>query len=340
MPPLRAFGKTISVLGLALGIAVAVCLLPENPYQRWQLLDGTIHARARWIYERSNFDPTPIDIAFIGPSRIEAGIGAPQMSEDLAARGLTPNVVNFSLPEGGRNLNYSIAELLFAHKHPKLLVIGVIEKPSRFGHNAFKYVADRELIADPGYFGDLNYFTDLIYLPYRQMRLFAADILPGGNGLDKQFKIAQYLGAIAGTTGSRILPDGTKKEGDRPASMAELERGVRKLERGQHPPILPPSLADVEFGDDRHYVREIAALAKQHGTKVAFLFLPYYTGSSTVQEERFYEQFGPVWNAGYLSDHAEWYADYGHMNSAGARQLTRWVEDEMTRTYGQDALKR
>lgn len=339
MTPLRAVGKTLSILGLAVGIAVGVCLLPENPYQRWQLLDGTIHARARWIYERCNFDPTPIDITFIGPSRVEAGIDAPLMSRDLAAKGLPANVVNFALPEGGRNLNYSIAEQLFAHKHPKLVVIGVIEKPSRFGHNAFKYVADRSLIANPGYIGDLNYLIDVVYLPFRQMRLFAADVLPGGTGLDKTFNPARYPGPIVETTGSRMLPDGTRKEGDLPASAAELARGVRKLELGQHPPILPDSLADVEFGDERHYIREIAALAQRHGTKVAFLFLPYYTGTSIVQEERFYEAYGPVWNAGYLSEHAEWYADYGHMTSTGARQLTRWVEDEMARTYGQDGRK-
>jgi hypothetical protein len=324
----------MSILGLALGIAVAVCCLPENPYQRWQLLDGTIHARARWIYERTHFDPTPIDIAFIGPSRIEAGIDAPLMSQDLAAKGLPANVVNFALPEAGRNLNYAIAEQLFAQKHPKLVVIGVTEKPSRFGHSAFKYVADRGLIADPGYLGDLNYFADLIYLPFRQMRLFAADVLPGGTGLDKAFNPAKYPGPIVQTTGSKMLPDGTRKEGDLPASAAELARGVHKLEHGMHPPILPARFGDLEFGDERHYVREIVRLAHAHGAKVAFLFLPYYTGPSIIQEERLYEAYGPVWNAGYLSDHAEWYADYGHLTRTGAREATRWVEDEMTRTYG------
>jgi hypothetical protein len=339
MIALHAFRKTVSILGLALLIAVGVCLLPENPYQRWQLLDGTIHGRARWIYERNTFDPTPIDVAFIGPSRVEAAINAPQMSRDLAARGLTPHVVNFAMAETGRNLNYSIAKLLFAHKHPKLLVIGVMEKPSRFGHSAFKYLGERSLIADPGYVGDLNYLSDLVYLPFRQMRLFAADVLPGGTGLDKDFNRAQYLGPILQTTGSQTLPDGTRTHGDEPASYAELERGVYKLERGQHAPILPASMADIEFGDERHYVRAIAALAAQHGTKVAFLFLPYYTGTSIVQEQRFYEAFGPVWNAGYLSDHAEWYGDYGHMDRDGAQQLTRWVEDEMIRTYGQETFK-
>ena len=56
---------------------------------------------------------------------------------------------NFSLPDKGRDLNYVIARELFRTKSPKVLVIGVIEKPSRFGHPAFKYLAPSWLVADP-----------------------------------------------------------------------------------------------------------------------------------------------------------------------------------------------
>ena len=80
-----------------------------NPYQRWQLLDGTIHANARWIYERIHFDPTPIDVVLLGPSRMGAGVNAPRLAKALDARGLPANVVNFSLPEAGRNMNWAVA---------------------------------------------------------------------------------------------------------------------------------------------------------------------------------------------------------------------------------------
>src|ERR1700750_2377233 len=61
--PLRSF---VAVLAIAVAVASAVCSLPENAYQRWQLLDGTIHGRSRWIYERIHFDPRPIDVAIVG----------------------------------------------------------------------------------------------------------------------------------------------------------------------------------------------------------------------------------------------------------------------------------
>ena len=330
MIPLCAFRKTLIVLAVALACAVVAAFLPGNAYQRWQLLDGTIHANARWIYERSHFDPTPIDVVFLGPSRMGAGVDAPRLAADLAARGIKANVVNFSLPESGRNTNWAVAEQMFAAKRPRLVVLGVTEKPSRFGHSAFKYVAESGAIANPGYLGDWNYFSDLIYLPFRQMRLFAADWMPGGLGLARTFDPAHYRGSSIDTTGSIVLPDGRIKDGETAASQTELIRGVRKLEGGAHPPILPGGYADLEFGDERHYTREIVDLARKNGAKVAFLFLPYYTGPAAlkdVQELNFYEQYGPVLNAGFLASHAEWFADYGHATRRGAEALTDWLAE-------------
>ncbi len=333
MVPLRASRKTLFVLAVALLCAVGASVLPGNAYQRWQLLDGTIHANARWAYERSLFDPTPIDVVFLGPSRMGAGVNAPRLAAELAARGLPSNVVNFSLPESGRNSNWAVAEEMFAAKKPRLVILGVTEKPSRFGHSAFKYVAEPGAIADPGYLGDWNYFSDLIFLPYRQMRLFAANWAPGGLGLTKTFDRAHYRGSSIDTTGNIVLPDGRIKDGENPGSHTELMRGVRKLEDGNHPPILPSRFADLEFGDERHYTREIAELAQKNDAKVAFLFLPFYTGPHTlqdVQERTFYEQYGPVLDGGFVAPHAEWFADAAHLTRGGADALTDWLAEPVS----------
>ena len=320
--PLRGVGV---ILGLALALAAVACALPDNAYQRWSLLDGTIHADARWIYERIHFDPTPIDVAIVGSSRTERGINALRLAADLRARGLPDRVVNFSLPEAGRNINYTVVEEMLRAKRPRLLVIGVTERPSRFGHPAFKFLAPAGEIVAPGYWSDADYFSDLVYLPYRQLRLFAADLAPGWAGPGKDFDPATYPGPSIDTTGDVHLPDGTVKDGHDPASHQELMRGVRKLERGMHPPLLPARYADVEFGDDRYYVRRIADLASRNGVKVAFLFLPYYTGPDTIQERAFYEGFGPIWDGGFLAGHAEWYMDYAHLTKTGALRLTDWL---------------
>jgi hypothetical protein len=316
---------TLAILAIAFAAAAAVCFLPDNPYQRWQQLDDTIHAKARWIYERTHYDPTPVDVAFLGPSRIGAGVNAPQLQQALARAGVAANVVNFSLPETGENINEVIAQQLFATKRPKLVVIGVIEQPARFGHSAFKFLAPTGMIVDPGYPSDLNYVSDLSYLPYRQLHLFAANLAPGLLGMPKSFDPARYRGPTIDTTGSIVLPDGSVKNGEEPASAAELARGVSKLEHNTHPPLLPAADADIEFGDERHNIRQIAELAQSHGARVAFLFLPFYTGPSRVQEAPLYQQYGPVWNAGFLAGHAEWYADYAHLTRTGAQHLTDWL---------------
>jgi hypothetical protein len=328
--PLRT---VLSLLGIALGLAVVACLLPERPYERWQLLDGTIHGRARWIYERVHFDPRPIDVMVVGPSRTARGVDPLQLQALLSRPGRPVRVVNFALPENGRNINDAIVEEALKEKTPKLIVIGVIEKPSRFGHSAYKYVAPRSLVVDPGYLANANYPSDLVYLPFRQMKLALAYVAPQAAGLTDHFDPAQY-DPDPPNPSTVVKPDGSVEDWTQPASPQELHRGITKLERGMHPPILPASLADVEFGDEHHYLRRIVAAAQKKGVKVAFLSIPYCTGTSDVQEERFYRQYGPVWNAGFLSSRTELYADYAHLTVAGAKIMTAWLAPYVAEDLG------
>lgn len=321
----RAARAVALILGTAVVAAVCAALLPDEPYQRFQLLDNTIQRDSRWIYERTRFDPTPIDVAFLGPSRIGAAINAPLLQTDLAGLGETANVVDLSTPEEGRNINLVFAEELFASKHPKLVVIGVIEKPGRFGHPAYKYLAPATMVADPGYVGNVNYLSDLMYLPFRQMKLFAARLCPSLFGLDERFDPTRYRGSNPPYASVLHLPDGRIVDRRTVAPAESLESAQAKRAVAEHPPILPRALADVEFGGDRHYIRAIAHLAQQHGTRVAFLFLPYFHGPRTIQEQDLYGSFGPILDAGFLADHPEWFSDVAHLNQDGAIALTNWL---------------
>jgi len=320
--PLRSF---FAVLGVALAAALVACLLPENPYQRWQLLDGTLHAKSRWIYERIHFDPRPIDVAVVGPSRAIRAVDARHLEAALRGQGVQAHVVNFALPEGGRDVNDVIVEEMLREKTPKLLIIGVIEKPSRFGHPAYKYLAPPSMVADPGYATNLDYLANLAYLPFRQMRLFVADVLPGGAfGLSKTFRAERYTpdptqDILFTTRTGEVVP------ADQPARRDDLEAGARDLKARTTPPLLPRAFADLEFGDDRHYIRRIVAAAERRHVKVAFLFLPFYTGPQSAQEGDFYRRFGPVWNAGFVAPHPELYSDYAHLTTQGADSLLPWL---------------
>ncbi len=322
---------TLLILATALLCAFAAALLPDDPYQRFQLLDGTIHRKSRWIYERIHFDPRPIDVVAIGSSRIGADFNAPYMQDLLGARGIRANVVNFSLPEAGRDINYAVFEELLKTKHPALLILSVAEKPSRVGHSAFKYIAPRALVADPAYPGNVNYLSNLAYLPYRQMKLTAARIFPQAYGLRTQFDPARYWGQSYQSTGDIVLPDGTIKNGTKAAAMSELERGVHKLEAGTTPPLLPREMAAIEFGDEYVWTARIAELARREHVRIMFLFLPYFTGPRTVQELRFYQNYGPVVDGSFVAGHPEWYSDYAHMTSTGATKLTERLAPDVAR---------
>lgn len=319
----------LAILGIALLSAVAMAALPDTPYQRYSSLEKTIHNRLRWIYERIHYDPTPIDVTIIGPSRSGAAVSAPELEAQLAALGMPLRAVNFSLPENGRDLHRVIADELLSARKPKLLVIAVIEKPGRYGHSAYKYVAPAAEVIDPGYAGNLKYLSNLIYLPYRQMRLFAARLFPGAFDLPERFDPARYAGTGFDSTNSFTTGDGIYVERNKRVSRASLEAGVERFKRGLQPPVLGPGLAGIEFGDERLNVSRIAEAARARGVKVAFLFLPYYTGPSAIQERAFYERFGPVLDASFVASHDEWFSDAGHLNHTGAVVLTDWLAPQI-----------
>ena len=315
----------MAVAGVAGLAAAAACLLPDDPYMRFASLDHTIQNRVRWVYERIHFDPAPIDVVVVGSSRTGAAVDSPRLQADLARLGAPVRTVNFSLPESGRDLNWVILQQVFTTKRPRLIVVGVTEKPGRFGHPAYKYVAPAADVVDPAYIGNLNYPANLAYLPYRQVRLAAARLAPGLFDLPAHFDPARYPGSNDDTTVSFTAGDGTHVERNRRVSAADLAAGVVRYERGVHPPVLGPEMRAVEFGDDYAYLARMVALARAHGARVVFLFLPYYTGPTEVQERRYYERFGPILDASFVRTHDEWYSDAAHLNHSGAEVLTDWL---------------
>ncbi len=329
MRRIRWATKLWAIAAIAVLAATGAALLPDDPYMRFATLDHTIQNRVRWIYERTHFDSTPIDILVVGSSRIGAGVSSPRLEADLAALGHPARTVNFSLPESGRDFNWVILQQALATKHPQLIVISVAEKPSRFGHPAYKYVAPAADVIDPAYFGNLNYLTNLMYLPYRQLRLAAARVVPALFDLPTTFDPRRYRGSNDETTRSFQAADGHIVDRDHQVAKADLTAQVTDYERGVRPALLGRNGADIEFGDDRAYTARMVQLARTAGAHVVFLFLPYYTGPSTVQERAFYEQFGPVIDASFVSSHDEWYSDYAHLNHDGALVLTDWLAPQI-----------
>jgi hypothetical protein len=321
MAGLRLFGVLAASLVVALILSAAVCLLPENDYQKWQLQDPD--GRLRWIYERIHFDPTPIDVAIVGPSRAQLGLSAAAIEQDLAQRGKRVNVANFAMLGSGRDLQWAILDELFKAKSPKVVVLEVDEEPYPFGHFLFKHVGPTEAIVFPPSPFLHNYLYNLAYLPIRKLKLFGANLFPGLFGLTKEFDPEHYAKNRTDYSKS-FIGDGKLVDMEHRVSrdtlLAEPREPVPRTR-------IARLLTRINGGEDHLFIEKIAREAKAHGTQLVFVHLPMFEGPRTVSDEDFLKQFGPVLNYGDLAPRDELFENWSHLNHAGAMNASARLAD-------------
>jgi hypothetical protein len=311
----------LAALVVAIVLCAAVCLLPENDYQRWQLADAG--GRLGWIYERIHFDPKPIDIAIVGPSRAQLGLSAAAIEQDLAQQGKQANVVNFALPGAGRDIQWAILDELFKAKSPKVVVLEVEEEPYPFGHFFFKSVAPAEAIVFPPSPFLHNYLYNLAYLPIRKVKLFGANLFPDLFGLSKQFDPGRYAQNRTDYSTS-FMAEGKLVDMEHPVSRAVLLAEPREPVPRT---LVARALTRLNGGEDHLFTEKIARDAKAHGAQLVFVHLPMFEGPQTVNDEDFLKQFGPVFNYGDLAPHDELFENWSHLNHAGAMNASARLAD-------------
>lgn len=311
------------------GLWIAAALLPHDPYVRYQQLAETIQFPAVWGYERIVFDPAPIDVAVVGNSRLQAAISAPQLSQELTQNlGRPVRVANLSMPQEGRNAHYAIVRNLLEHRpEVKLIVLSAIEQMPREGHPAFRSIAEAGDLATAPMLVNRDWLEDLSQIPFRQMSLFVQTQWPAPFGVTRQFRQGAYFGTGYDSTFSFRSPTGNFVDRDSVVPAAELLPPARARAQSITPPLLPPAAADMEFTVERIYTRKIARLAQAKGVRIAFLYAPIYHYPLPLKDQPFYEAIGPVAQAKFLSGHADWYSDYGHLNRRGAVQATSTLAD-------------
>jgi len=322
---------------LALFSFVVLCgatfLLPQDRYVRYQQLEKTLQFRTVWGYERIVYDPTPIDVAVIGNSRLEAGISAPVLGHNLtAALGRRIHVANLAMPQEGRNAHYTVLKNLLDHRpEVKLVVISVIEQMARESHPAFRNLADPSEFVPAPLLLNTAYFTDLLFQPYRQMSVFVQSLWPGPFGVRRQFVPGRYAGTDLDTTLSFDSPEGSHVDRDQIHTRSELELAAKERISGIHHPFLPPWAARYEFAEDRHYTEAMAALARAHHVRVVFVFAPVFDSGEYVAEAAYYRQFGSILDGRFLANEPSNYSDYGHLNRVGSARFTGWLAGQIGR---------
>ncbi|MCX7283804.1 MAG: hypothetical protein NTX28_07140 [Novosphingobium sp.] len=326
-------GRFLLLAGLTFAaLFLGSLLLPSSSYIRYQQLSETIHFRTVWAYERIVFDPTPIDVALIGNSRLGAGVSAPALSAGLSAKlGREVRVVNFSMPQDGRNAHFALTKLLLQH-HPevKLIVLDIIEQSARKGHPAFRNIADVNDVLKSPLLINLNEADDITYLPYRQITTALATWFPEVSGYRNAFDPASYTGSTMETTTSFRQVTGAWIDRDTIFPRAKIDASAAIFRNGMTPPVLPNAMRPFEFVMPLQYTTRIADLAKQHQASVAFLYLPVFELQPNKNDWIFYRDIGPILDAGFLRSDFRNYSDGGHLNRFGVKRLTPWLIDELS----------
>lgn len=321
---LKASRYVASVLLGVVVLMIASVFMPHDPYIRWQSLNGTMFERAAHQYERLHFDPAPVDVIFIGSSRTARAINPRAIRQAFAKEGAPINVVDLSLPSSGMDIRVSQARAaLKAHPETKLLVVSVVEALPRDGHQTFADLASaRDIFSSPLVI-NRNLPKNLAKLPMRQLKLSAATLLPGAFGYRSEFDHRTYAGAHFDWDGESTKPaDFDFESGAHARALAE-ESDFRK---GQiTAPILPANLSWVEFGVSRSSIEEIETMAKANGTKLAFLFLPFYQGREEPMEKAWLEEKGPLWIADWMRLEPSYYIDAAHASPQVEPIFADWI---------------
>ena len=213
---------------------LCVCshLLPHDRYIRYQQLTDSDLFRTRWVYERIHYDKTPIDVAIIGSSRVEAAISAPILEKELSEKlGRPIHVANLAIPQEGRNLHYLVArELMENHPETRIILLSVVEKAD-LTHPAFRYLADPIDVLQAPLLLNHYYFLDAAFLPYRQMSYFVQTHFPAWFGVSRTFR-TDYMGTGMDTTHSFYLPSGKLVDRYARDAAREADAGSRQIIEG------------------------------------------------------------------------------------------------------------
>lgn len=316
------------------GLCAAAIALPHDPYIRWQSLNDTIFWRMGYFYERLHFDRAPVDVVVIGSSRSQFGIDASLVEDALRARGRDLRVLNMSVVASGMDFRVAQAREVFrARPNLRLLIVPVVEALPRDGHQAFGAVASLDDIVRSPLLINRNLPATWASLPMRQMTLFAATQAPEVFGYKGSFDSARYRGTVFGRKGS---PNGPAPTPEHPlgtaAHRADLDSETVMRSREVTLPILPPALADVEFGLSRESVRQISELAQRHGTRLVFLFQPYYKGLRQPAELYWLRRYGPVWSYLAHMDDPDYFRDAGHPSEKALPELNYWFAGQIANT--------
>lgn len=306
------------------GVLIA---LSHDKYLRYQALNDPKAPNSYWIYERIHFDPTPIDIAFIGTSRTGLSVHTRRLEEDLATRGIHAKAVNFYGVRNGINMQYVIAKELLSNRKIKLLVLEMTEREERKPHEFFFLYADPVDILNAPLLINMNYLADVARLPGRQLDLSLQTELQKWGLRHPDFVPPPYEGPnLDHAEFVRTLDKNVVYHRVIGHTKAEMEALRSQWVHGVTGSVLPRALGGLEYRLPRYYENKMLDLARANGAEVLFLYLPQYGGPQNPPpyEELYANRVEMINPWGQIQDYRLW-IDETHLNWDGAKRLTDYL---------------
>jgi len=309
----------ILTITICASLLTIVTLLPHDPYLRYQALNIGTYSKAKWLYERSVFDSTPVDIAFIGTSHTLNAVDSVIIEKTINTNtSQFKHVVNFAIPHFGRDMHKLITKLLIENKQPEVILIEIRESEERDQHPASHYLADSNDLLNAPLLINKRFAGNLIRLPLRQSTLFMQSNIPQLFGKTLGFKFSDYWGPHLNFTTQ--FPGGRLR--DQVRTKVELEKSVDewvklnafKLKRDN-------SVRNyLYFNANWSNLKSTVELAKSKGVKVYFTYLPNYGAKDKPIDHILYERIAPILypKDSTIFNNPNYWADLGHLNGEGA----------------------
>jgi hypothetical protein len=333
--------RPIALLALSAAVAIVIVVgltfLPHSDYIRFQQLsrESVHYQRVKWIYERIHFDPTPIDVAFIGTSHTQTGINSKVVAEEMSKLQTPRHVVNFAIPHLGRDLEYLLVRELLENRRIGTLVLEVQSLESRAPHPGFQRLADVRTLASAPILINTGLVENWVRLPLRQFSLAVKTAMPQAFGLHGSFNSSDYEGQhFDDTLQLHGLPRKRLSVYPRAHFDAELT-DIRNDIKSKN--ALSAKVASLGFSTNPlyryndYYLNGIVDLAREHGVKLVFLYIPYLEASLAPERTDWMLGKGPMLVPEAVIHDAGLWLNADHLNYYGALALSRWTAGQLTK---------
>jgi hypothetical protein len=318
---------------LTLGLLITMAMLPYSDYIKYQSIKTGVYAKSKWLYERSFFDKTAVNVAFFGTSHTLLGIDSEAIQTSVSETLKRPiNVVNYSIPQLGRDMHYTLLKMLLENKTPDLVVIEIRESEGRDLHPGMHYLAPTQDLVSAPLIVNLRYIDNIYRQPGRNLKLSIISKWPELFSFQNGFENSQYKGEHF--YGKKNQWE-SSRGADRTQTREWLDR--ERAKQGASAPYKYNEVSELEsflyFNANITYLNKMTDILKSKGIDLMFLYLPDYKTTNLPLRDLYSKKAKVIDPGAEFHQRPDIWADREHLNRKGGEEVTNIMRDEILIYY-------